>query len=112
MWAATASAVGQGRAKTINCDWCAGRHTLLPCVCVQGKPLVRSKLIFQLGGLVYAAIAATTNFARAADTSGELPSNPATAAELPQITVISNTPLEGLGLPLNQIPANVQTANS
>jgi outer membrane receptor protein involved in Fe transport len=52
------------------------------------------------------------NLARAADPSGELPSNPATAAELPQITVISNTPLEGLGLPLNQIPANVQTANS
>ena len=38
--------------------------------------------------------------------------NPATVQELPQITVISNTPLAGLGLPLNQVPANVQTADS
>lgn len=38
--------------------------------------------------------------------------NPATAAELPQVVVISNTPLAGLGLPLNEIPANVQTADS
>ena len=41
-----------------------------------------------------------------------LPSNPATAHELPQITVIGNAPLSGLGLPLNQVPANVQTADS
>ena len=40
------------------------------------------------------------------------PSNPATAHELPQITVIGNAPLSGLGLPLNQVPANVQTADS
>jgi outer membrane receptor protein involved in Fe transport len=38
--------------------------------------------------------------------------NPATAHELPQITVISNAPLSGLGLPLNYVPANVQTADS
>ncbi|HTB29271.1 MAG TPA: hypothetical protein VK715_09970, partial [Steroidobacteraceae bacterium] len=62
--------------------------------------------------LIYLAAAAATKFAWAADTSAELPSNPATATELPQVTVISNTPLEGLGLPLNLIPANVQTANS
>src|SRR6185437_8442541 len=28
------------------------------------------------------------------------------------ITVIGNTPLGGLGLPLNQVPSNVQTADS
>jgi outer membrane receptor protein involved in Fe transport len=50
--------------------------------------------------------------ASAADTSAAPPSNPATAQELPQITVIGNTPLEGLGLPLNQIPSNVQTADA
>ncbi len=66
----------------------------------------------RLAVLIYLMAAATTKFAWAADTSAELPSNPATATELPQVTVISNTPLEGLGLPLNQIPANVQTANS
>jgi outer membrane receptor protein involved in Fe transport len=62
--------------------------------------------------LIYLAAAAATNSAWAADTSAELPSNPATAQELPQITVIGNTPLGGLGLPLNQIPSNVQTADS
>jgi outer membrane receptor protein involved in Fe transport len=46
---------------------------------------------------------------RAADAPTE---NPATTQELPQITVISNTPLAGLGLPMNQIPANVQTGDS
>ena len=40
------------------------------------------------------------------------PSNPATAQELPQVTVIGTTPLGGLGLPMNQIPSNVQTGNS
>jgi outer membrane receptor protein involved in Fe transport len=40
------------------------------------------------------------------------PSNPATAQELQQIVVIGNAPLPGLGLPLNQVPANVQTADS
>jgi outer membrane receptor protein involved in Fe transport len=70
------------------------------------------KLILKLGG-----VAVLTSFAlpiaaspddRPAATSG----NPAAAQELQQITVIGNTPLPGLGLPLNQIPANVQTANS
>jgi outer membrane receptor protein involved in Fe transport len=40
------------------------------------------------------------------------PSNPATAQELQQVIVIGNAPLPGLGLPLNEIPANVQTADS
>jgi len=35
-----------------------------------------------------------------------------TAQELKEITVIGNTPLQGLGLPLNQMPANVQTADA
>ena len=38
--------------------------------------------------------------------------NPATVQELPQVTVIANTPLPGLGLPPNQIPGNVQTGDS
>src|ERR1700735_772850 len=79
---------------------------------MEGKPLAYSKSILKLGVLIYFAPAAVANLAWAADPSGELPSNPATVTELPQVTVISNTPLEGLGLPLNQIPANVQTANS
>jgi outer membrane receptor protein involved in Fe transport len=70
------------------------------------------KLILKLGG-----VAALTSFAlpiaASADDRAAAPSgNPAAAQELQQITVIGNTPLPGLGLPLNQIPANVQTANS
>src|ERR1700674_3719965 len=61
---------------------------------------------------MHLAAAAIPIFASAADASGGPPNNPATAQELPQITVIGNTPLPGFGLPLNQIPANVQTADS
>ena len=50
--------------------------------------------------------------AAAADTAGGQPSNPATVQELPQVTVIGNTPLSGLGLPMNEIPSNVQTGDS
>jgi outer membrane receptor protein involved in Fe transport len=46
-----------------------------------------------------------------ADTPAPL-SNPATAQELKQIVVIGNAPLPGLGLPLNEIPSNVQTGDS
>jgi outer membrane receptor protein involved in Fe transport len=40
------------------------------------------------------------------------PSNPATAHELPQVTVIGTSPLSGLGLPLNYVPSNVQSFGS
>ena len=50
--------------------------------------------------------------AAAADATVASPVNPATLHELPQVTVIANTPLAGLGLPPEQIPANVQTADS
>lgn len=50
--------------------------------------------------------------ARAAEADASGPSNAAAAAELPQVTVIGNTPLPGLGVPLSQVPANVQTADS
>ena len=90
----------------------AGCCTLSPCVCIEGEPLAHSKPILKWRGLICFAAAALPICASAADTSGGSPSNPATAQELPQITVIGNTPLGGLGLPLNQIPSNVQTADS
>jgi outer membrane receptor protein involved in Fe transport len=65
----------------------------------------------QLGAIAYFAASALPTVAAEADASGGL-TNPATAQELPQITVIGNTPLVGLGLPMNQIPSNVQTADS
>jgi outer membrane receptor protein involved in Fe transport len=91
---------------------CRAPHAFSQACASRGKPLACWKLILQWEVLIYLAAAAATNSAWAADTSGELPSNPATAQELPQITVIGNTPLGGLGLPLNQIPSNVQTADS
>jgi outer membrane receptor protein involved in Fe transport len=44
--------------------------------------------------------------ASAADTAA----NPPTLQELPQVLIIGNTPLEGFGVPLNEVPSNVQTA--
>ncbi len=38
--------------------------------------------------------------------------NPATLQELPHVVIIAAAPLPGLGLPLGQVPANVQTATS
>jgi len=74
--------------------------------------LTYSKPILKLGMLICVAAATALSSASAAENSGEPSNNPAAAQELPQITVIGNTPLEGLGLPLNQIPSNVQTADS
>src|SRR5258708_9973016 len=66
-----------------------------------------------LRGLVCMAGSTLPFAASAADADpSAVPSNPATAQELKEITVIGNTPLQGLGLPLNQIPANVQTADA
>jgi hypothetical protein len=56
-----------------------------------------------------AAIAFGTSLARADDPAEPPPGQP---TELPEVNVISTTPLEGLGLPLNQIPSAVQTADS
>jgi len=51
--------------------------------------------------------------ADAADSAGAgPPANAAAVQELPQVVVIGNAPLPGLGLPLSQVPSNVQTANS
>jgi outer membrane receptor protein involved in Fe transport len=68
--------------------------------------------ILKLRLSLYLAVVALPISAVAAEASGGPPGNPATAQELPQITVIGNTPLGGLGLPLNQIPSNVQTGDS
>jgi outer membrane receptor protein involved in Fe transport len=44
-------------------------------------------------------------------TAGDaVPANLATALELPRVNVVGTTPLPGLGTPLEQVPANVQSA--
>jgi hypothetical protein len=69
-------------------------QTLLPCA---------------LTAMAYATI---PTLASAADSNTAATSNPAAVQELQQVIVIGNAPLPGFGLPLNQIPSNVQTANA
>jgi outer membrane receptor protein involved in Fe transport len=74
--------------------------------------MAHSAPILRLWAFICLAASSLPLVASAAEATVASPSNPATAQELPQVTVIANTPLSGLGLPLNQIPANVQTADS
>ena len=74
--------------------------------------MAHSSAILQLRTLICVAGSALPALASASAAADPPPGNPATAQELPQVTVIGNTPLAGLGLPENQIPASVQTAGS
>jgi outer membrane receptor protein involved in Fe transport len=62
-----------------------------------------------LAATVCAVLTSRTSAAEA-DSPGS--SNPAASQELPQVVVIGTTPLPGLGVPLNEVPANVQTGDS
>ncbi len=64
-----------------------------------------------LGSICIAGVGSHAALGAEADSPG-LPGNSATAQELPQVVVIGNAPLLGFGLPLNQVPSNVQTADS
>src|SRR6266403_891765 len=79
---------------------------------IRRKLLAHSKPILQLGLLTHLAAAAIPISASAADMPGRPANNPAAAQELPQITVIGNTPLGGRRIIKKQIPSNVQTADS
>jgi outer membrane receptor protein involved in Fe transport len=76
-----------------------------------------SARLWALGALIGIASLALSGRASAADADADAdataPPLTGTIQEvLPQVIVIGNTPLPGFGLPLNQIPSNVQTANS
>jgi hypothetical protein len=76
------------------------------------KQMARSTAGFiALMGCIAGAVLPRTVSADDKD-SAQIPSNAATAHELPQITVIANSPLSGLGLPLNYVTWNVQSADS
>src|SRR5213082_97443 len=82
-------------------------RALIVCTPIVGMLIVGTLIVWALG--VCAARAADPP----ASTQAPAPAaNPATAQELPQVVVIANAPLSGLGLPANEIPANVQTADS
>jgi outer membrane receptor protein involved in Fe transport len=70
--------------------------------------------LWALNALIVTAAFALPGRVSAADADSDVGplANPGAALELPQVIVIGNTPLPGFGLPLNQIPSNVQTANS
>jgi len=71
----------------------------------RSTPSLRWLVCITVCGLPFAARPAETDTPRT-------PSNPATAQELQQVVVIGNAPLPGLGLPLSEIPSNVQTGDS
>ena len=58
------------------------------------------------GKLIFAISLALTGFPSIVSGAD----NPASVLEAPTVEVIGTTPLPGLGTPLNQVPANVQTA--
>jgi outer membrane receptor protein involved in Fe transport len=65
-----------------------------------------------LCGVVVISVAASPVTAADDETGATLPANPATAQELPKVVIIGTAPLPGLGLPIEQVPSNVQTAGS
>ncbi len=71
---------------------------------------LRVLTLCSLSGIAGLALPLAASAADAAAAAG--PANAATALELPQVVVVGNAPLPGLGLPMNQIPASVQAADS
>jgi outer membrane receptor protein involved in Fe transport len=61
---------------------------------------------------VACAMLVTRTWAADADADASTPKNPAAVQELPQVVVIATSPLPGLGVPLNEVAANVQTGDS
>jgi outer membrane receptor protein involved in Fe transport len=57
-------------------------------------------------------VARADDAAVAAASAAKVPGNAGLLQNLPQVIIIGNTPLAGFGLPLNEIPSNVQTADS
>jgi len=65
-----------------------------------------------LCALTFTASLTGPAFAADEDKDSTVLDNPATAQELPKVLVIGTAPLPGIGLPLEQVPSNVQTAGS
>src|SRR6202451_1225158 len=71
--------------------------------------MARLRAACALAIMVCAVLTSRTSVAEAESAA---PSNPSASQELPQVVVIGTTPLPGLGVPLNEVPANVQTGDS
>jgi outer membrane receptor protein involved in Fe transport len=64
------------------------------------------------GGIAALVALATPAAAYGTEAAGPAPATVNPAPTLAQVLIIANTPLPGFGLPLTEIPANVQTATS
>ena len=64
------------------------------------------------GGIAAVVALAAAAAVCSADTENEVSATAGSAAALHEVLIIANAPLPGFGLPLTQIPANVQTATS
>jgi outer membrane receptor protein involved in Fe transport len=74
---------------------------------------MRSRGGWSLKPWVCAALVLGAGPARAAEgAAGGPQGNAAAVQELPQVLVIGNAPLPGFGLPLSEVPSNVQTADA
>jgi iron complex outermembrane receptor protein len=58
------------------------------------------------------ALATWLHFAAVLSATSHAQENPATQLDLPRIVVVGTTPLPGIGLPPEQVPANVQTLSA
>jgi outer membrane receptor protein involved in Fe transport len=65
-----------------------------------------------LFGVLCVASAVRPATAAEDEQSSTLPVNPATAQELPKVVIIGTAPLPGIGLPIEQVPGNVQTGGA
>jgi hypothetical protein len=72
--------------------------------------MMRFNLAAGLCSAIASTAAALWGISAVAQTTGTVAAAP--QPQLPQVIVIGNTPLEGFGLPLNQIPSNVQMATA
>jgi outer membrane receptor protein involved in Fe transport len=62
------------------------------------------------GFICIAALGLHPGISPASAADADAAANPPTLQELPQVLIIGNTPLQGFGVPLNEVPSNVQTA--
>jgi outer membrane receptor protein involved in Fe transport len=79
---------------------------------VRGVKLKASKTLMLLCGAICIVGAAGVATAADDEQNSTALTNPATAQELPKVVIIGTAPLPGIGLPVEQVPSNVQTAGS
>lgn len=70
----------------------------------------RTRIRWLAGLVCVAALGLQPGISPASAADADATANPATVQELPQVLIIGTVPLQGFGQPLNEVPADVQTA--